>query len=607
MRYATGAVAIAAALFFGAAALSSPAAADGVRLSVEKPADGPLSYLGEVTGPETAARLSLALRLRMDKDAPPPEGEITTLEGAGDPAWAAKAERGLDALAHMADGWLSLDGYTLSLTGTAARLDDLRRIAEIAGQDWTLNLAYVPPPPLAQLALDFPADGGPAATGSLPEGLAPEKLPQLLPGLTGADALETDAAGDRAAWLAALDALAIAQPRIETGRAQIEGNRMRIAGQLRPGFGGQDARAAIRAVIGPAMELEIELEEAPPIAEITLAKAEGTVILSGILPEGLPPQTALVRMGSAAADGLVSGGAGDPRNWRRALDGVATVLRGFETAEGRVSDGRLQLSGALSRGQEASMIRAWLVGKLGRGWRLNFDVEETPGAEGDTRTDVLTGATERLTGGYWLPEIRFAPSAAACARASTEAQRGLKITFVSGSAQIDARARITLNRLAAIAVTCLEDRSLVLEIGGHTDDVGDARTNRELSEARAQAVRGALQRRGVAEGAMRAVGYGESMPRAGNDSETGRALNRRITFTWSEPSAATAPLPVAAPGQRQIPGQLPAGAVALDEAVGNGERETAPRRNTAKTKAPADDRTTPALSGPVPRRPAAQP
>lgn len=67
-----------------------------------------------------------------------------------------------------------------------------------------------------------------------------------------------------------------------------------------------------------------------------------------------------------------------------------------------------------------------------------------------------------------------------------------------------------------------------LEVQGHTDDKGTDETNMKLSQKRAQTVVDYLIRRGVQSNRLRAVGYGRSMPLAENDSEDGRAQNRRV-------------------------------------------------------------------------------
>jgi len=67
-----------------------------------------------------------------------------------------------------------------------------------------------------------------------------------------------------------------------------------------------------------------------------------------------------------------------------------------------------------------------------------------------------------------------------------------------------------------------------VEIEGHTDNVGGMEYNEKLSQARADAVRNYLIKKGIAESRITAVGYAYTRPRADNKTEKGKAENRRI-------------------------------------------------------------------------------
>ena len=87
-----------------------------------------------------------------------------------------------------------------------------------------------------------------------------------------------------------------------------------------------------------------------------------------------------------------------------------------------------------------------------------------------------------------------------------------------------------LQRLASIARTCPGE----LTIAGYTDSRGSAVTNRELSQARAQAVGDALAQLGIDGDRITAQGFGEENPIADNATPSGRAKNRRIVITMNE-------------------------------------------------------------------------
>lgn len=83
--------------------------------------------------------------------------------------------------------------------------------------------------------------------------------------------------------------------------------------------------------------------------------------------------------------------------------------------------------------------------------------------------------------------------------------------------------------LEEIATLLRSDPALALTIEGHTDDVGGAEFNLELSRRRAEAVRTWLVGRGgIAASRLKTAGYGLTRPVADNATEQGRALNRRV-------------------------------------------------------------------------------
>jgi outer membrane protein OmpA-like peptidoglycan-associated protein len=67
-----------------------------------------------------------------------------------------------------------------------------------------------------------------------------------------------------------------------------------------------------------------------------------------------------------------------------------------------------------------------------------------------------------------------------------------------------------------------------IRIEGHTDSTGSEEYNLHLSQRRAEAVKQLLASKAVYPDRMTAIGYGESRPKAGNDSPSGRQLNRRV-------------------------------------------------------------------------------
>jgi len=103
------------------------------------------------------------------------------------------------------------------------------------------------------------------------------------------------------------------------------------------------------------------------------------------------------------------------------------------------------------------------------------------------------------------------------------------VQFDTGSAVITRDSYETLAKAAeAIKAAPAGTR---IEVGGHTDNTGEAAANLALSQARAEAVIARLIELGVPGGALLGTGYGQSAPLADNATEEGRASNRRIEFS----------------------------------------------------------------------------
>lgn len=101
------------------------------------------------------------------------------------------------------------------------------------------------------------------------------------------------------------------------------------------------------------------------------------------------------------------------------------------------------------------------------------------------------------------------------------------ILFETGSSELTAGSGSTITQIANVM---LERPGLRVEVGGHTDSDGDPDANKTLSQSRADAVMTALIAAGVEPDRIAAVGYGDDIPIGSNETQEGKALNRRIEF-----------------------------------------------------------------------------
>lgn len=133
-------------------------------------------------------------------------------------------------------------------------------------------------------------------------------------------------------------------------------------------------------------------------------------------------------------------------------------------------------------------------------------------------------------------EAQLAEAAAADLRGhlqnlrATQGAEGMQMTlddiaFAPGQASLRPEAKASLGKLVAFVN---KDPSKPIRIEGHTDSRGNANANQLLSQRRANAVRDALIAAGVAARRITSVGMGENQPVASNDTDEGRAKNRRV-------------------------------------------------------------------------------
>lgn len=378
-------------------------------------------------------------------------------------------------------------------------------------------------------------DGNLTTQGHVPTVAARDALARL-----GAAGLTLAAGAPDDQWARAAELGLAALRQLEEGEMELSGRRMSVTGTaLTP-----DDGAAMRAALdhlpdGYQAELVLSYRDdgTPPAYSLRYTVDAGAWV-DGKLPPGVGAEALAGALGLSDIENNADQGIlGEAGTVPSVLAALAPWMAEVEALDVNVSPDGIDITAGFGAGADLELLRGVLGTDLGAAQAdVALTVTEV-GADtlaGGQRTHPITGRTEVLRDGYWLPMADFTPSPETCETEVGAVLEANRIGFVTGSARLDARARSAVNALASVLGPCLRDAGLRAEIGGHTDSTGGDEANDALSLSRAQAVRAALVARGVPPAALTAMGYGATQPVADNDTDTGRAANRRTAVRWIE-------------------------------------------------------------------------
>ncbi|WP_421723441.1 OmpA family protein [Bauldia sp.] len=438
--------------------------------------------------------------------------------GSGEPeGFADAAAFAITALGRLEEGGVMLDGLTLDVAGTARSIEDYEAV--VGGIDGTLpaGLQIVANAITPALAEDYgwigERDGGTVTlTGFVPSLEDRTELDaltvELFDGLSVTADVKVASGGPKIDWVGAIKFAMGQLAQMRSGSVALDDNEYAIAGEA------LDSDAYLALVAANARRLPASLE----LAE------------SDIAPPQVSPYTLSV---DRTNEGLVITGYAPSRDAKQAIIDAAreqfeTVLIKDEIAfAGGAPDGLVEaIAGAL-----APMARL-------AGGRLEL-TDTVVGVEGTTFHD---GAASRIAemAGEAVPEGFQADIAivtrqigqplgtAPCRDRVDAVLRQGQVEFDKGSTEISAESYALLDRVAGALMRCTD---AAVEVGGHSDADGSEEANLQLTQARADAVLEYLIDAGVRLERLTAVGYGEADPIADNDTEDGKAANRRIEFT----------------------------------------------------------------------------
>jgi outer membrane protein OmpA-like peptidoglycan-associated protein len=192
---------------------------------------------------------------------------------------------------------------------------------------------------------------------------------------------------------------------------------------------------------------------------------------------------------------------------------------GGSLIRGDWSDGRLVLFYRLDfKGAESSSCSAPVIAVLtSKGTATRMDGVEFL-AGGDTQKKTLNRASPNAGADFTYP---YGAELKGCGSLPAH-----DLVFETSSDKLKGT---DWPMLAAVSTLLKQETGLKIEVAGHTDSTGDAEKNRDLSQRRAKSVKKVLvERYGAGEAQISTKGWGAEQPLATNDTDDGRAVNRRV-------------------------------------------------------------------------------
>jgi OOP family OmpA-OmpF porin len=293
--------------------------------------------------------------------------------------------------------------------------------------------------------------------------------------------------------------------KLKDGKVTISDNKVSLAGMARD-LGGREAIAAALKNLPEGFSVAANEIKAPPyIFQAYKDPVASTVTLTGYVPDNNVHAAVTAAAGrkffsEKVVDNLKAS-IGAPSGFAGAVGPALGALSRLSTGTLVVSDREVKLSGDALYDAAGAQIRAGLGKDFPQGWQFKAEISVKPAA---------------------------APvDATVCQQLFSDLLAKGKIRFDSGRATIDPDSAGLLDRLIETALRCPTSN---IEIAGHTDTDGEDASNQSLSEKRAQAVADYLVKAGLPAGRFTALGYGSTQPVADNDTDEGKAQNRRIEF-----------------------------------------------------------------------------
>lgn len=421
-------------------------------------------------------------------------------------------------LAKLDPGKASLADNRLSLAGeakTAADYDGLLAAAKSAPSGVVVAALDLSPPRVSPYVWSAASVGEMVAlTGSIPSNDLRAKIVAKAASIgAGAvsDATQIGAGAPTGDFESAVSFAIAELGKLAHGKAVLTDAKLVIEGQGRENVSAATIEEDARTSLPQGFELaRVEVEAGPVSPYVFSAKRSGdAVTLSGYVLDEAQKEKILSaakrQFFNASVIDQLAIAKGAPANFAAAANAALRALARLEGGEFALSGAAASLDGLALYPKATADIEAKFAAALPQSFKKETHLlARTPGSN---------------------------LSAQQCQARLSELTSKTNILFNADDSISDDSAPL----LDAVAATVLRCQESNIEVAGHTDSLGIAEVNRDVSRRRAQSVVDQLIKAGADPLKLSAVGHGGEQPIAENDTDENRARNRRIEFIVKQP------------------------------------------------------------------------
>ncbi len=452
-----------------------------------------------------------------------PVDDRAAIASGDPPGFEEAATFALTALNRLSKGGVTLDGLKLDVAGEAKTVDDYEAVLASLGGSLPQGMQVVDTEITPATVSPYfwkaeRVDGRVVLSGYVPSPQNRAEVTALTQSLFAGVAIDQKVriaiGGPRMDWLGAIKFALGQLAQLSRGSVELGDMTYSVAGEAAT----SGAFVALTDVTARTLPASLTLKQAdivpPHVSPYGFAaERQGTgIVLSGDVASAVQHQQILDvvhrKFGAVAVDDHLTFASGAPDGFAGATEAVLQALSRLSGGRATIVDSAVTITGNTYYPAAMDEIAGELKSGLPDGFTIGAD--SIAARQGDQPV-----------------------SADQCRDLMQTVLKSGGIGFDGGKAELTEDSEGVLDRASAIITRCPEAG---VEVGAHSDSDGSASRNRDLTQSRAETIVEYLVAAGVQRERLTAVGYGETKPIADNTTAAGKAANRRIEFTFSEPA-----------------------------------------------------------------------